>query len=160
MNWYVLFIAAAFPLIVGAFWYNQKVFGGALKKLSGQSSDAANAGHSALVYIMTYILGLFLASQMMSIVNHQMHIFSIFANDPNAKETGSDMMIFMEKYGKNFRSFGHGVFHGFFSSIIFVLPILGVIALFEKKGWKYIFIHTGYWAFTMMLMGGLIAAML
>ena len=60
--------------------------------------------------------------------------------------------------GTAFRTFGHGALHGFFTGLFIVLPILGTNALFEQKGWKYVWINTGYWAITLMLMGGLICA--
>ncbi|MEM1124806.1 MAG: DUF1761 domain-containing protein, partial [Bacteroidota bacterium] len=31
-------------------------------------------------------------------------------------------------------------------------------ALFERRGWKYIWIHTGYWFITLALIGGLLCA--
>ncbi len=159
-NWYILLVAAVIPLFTGAIWYNAKVFGGALKKISGANAEGEKGGHKPIIYILAYVLGLFLAVQMMTITIHQMHVFSLFDGVANAKEPGSDLMILMEKYGHNFRSFGHGAFHGILSSVFFVLPVVGIIALFEKKGGKYIFIHTGYWAITMMLMGGLICHMM
>ena len=61
-------------------------------------------------------------------------------------------------YALEHRSFSHGAFHGVLDSIFFVLPVLGINALLERKGAKYIFINLGYWAVTLALMGGLICA--
>ena len=158
MNWYVLFIAAAIPLVTGAIWYNPKVLGNGWMKAYGFDPEKAKGSNMVLIFALTYLLSFFLAAQLMSLVVHQVHIFSIFANDPTAKDAGSEMMMFMEKHGKEFRTFKHGAFHGFLSTIMFVLPVIGITSLFERRGAKYIFIHVGYFALTLMLMGGLICA--
>jgi hypothetical protein len=54
------------------------------------------------------------------------------------------------------RSFGHGALHGAIGAIFFVLPVLGINALFERKGWKYILINVGYWVVTLTIMGAII----
>lgn len=58
-----------------------------------------------------------------------------------------------------FRTFKHGSFHGIIGAIFFALPILGINALFERRGAKYIFLHLGYWVITMALMGGVICGL-
>jgi len=37
-----------------------------------------------------------------------------------------------------------------------VLPVMGVNALFERKGFKYIAINVGFWTVSLALMGGII----
>jgi hypothetical protein len=44
------------------------------------------------------------------------------------------------------------------SGLFFAFPIVGINGLFERKSWKYIFIHAGYWMLTLMLMGGIVCA--
>jgi cytochrome b561 len=68
------------------------------------------------------------------------------------------MMVFMEKYGKLYRTFKHGAFHGVLAGIFFAMPITGIVALYERRSAKYIFVHVGYWTLTMALMGGVICA--
>jgi hypothetical protein len=36
------------------------------------------------------------------------------------------------------------------------LPIIGINALFERRGFKYIAINVGYWVVSMAIMGGII----
>jgi len=38
------------------------------------------------------------------------------------------------------------------------LPIVGIPALFERKGFNYIAINAGYWIVSMALMGGVLCA--
>jgi hypothetical protein len=45
---------------------------------------------------------------------------------------------FMADYGTAFRTFKHGLLHGFYGCFFFLaLPIIGTNALFEKRSWKY-----------------------
>jgi hypothetical protein len=156
MNWYILPIAALIPLFTGFIWYNEKVFGKAWMSASGFDPSKADGSKMGKIFALTYFFGLLLAVQIMTLVIHQTHIGSIFAEIPGSDQPGSDMMVFMEKYGKLYRTFKHGVFHGVLSGIFFSLPVVGIIALFERKSAKYIFVHVGYWTLTIALMGGVI----
>ena len=49
-----------------------------------------------------------------------------------------------------------GLYMDFIAGLFFALPIIGVISLFERKGFKYIAIHAGYWTLTLTLMGGIL----
>ncbi len=93
---------------------------------------------------------------------HQLHLFSIVADEPNAMVTGSEannaVLDFMSKYGNNFRTFKHGAFHGFLAGLFLATPILTVNALFERKKFKYIAINAGYWIVSFMIMGGVLCA--
>jgi hypothetical protein len=122
--------------------------------------DPSRAGGAGIVKIsmLTYLFGLFLSLQLIYAVVHQAHVGSIFAEIPGANEQGSDMMVFLEKYGDLFRSFKHGAFHGFITGFFYSLAIVGSVSLYERKSAKYIFVHVGYWAVTMSLMGGVIGA--
>ena len=64
------------------------------------------------------------------------------------------MKHFFETYGNRFRTFKHGALHGTIAALFFSLPILGTMSLFERKGFRYIAIHVGYWVVTLALMGG------
>jgi hypothetical protein len=66
-------------------------------------------------------------------------------------------MAFMTSYGSEFRTFGHGALHGFITSLFIVFPPLATNALFERKSWTYIFINYGYWAVSLIIMGGIIS---
>ena len=63
---------------------------------------------------------------------------------------------YMSKYGDRFRTFGHGLLHGMLLGITIALPVIGVNALFEQKGFKYIAINAGFWIVCMGIMGGII----
>jgi hypothetical protein len=86
----------------------------------------------------------------------------MLADQPALKEPNSDLAktvnSLMTQYGSNFRTFKHGAFHGVLMSIFMVLPTIGINAIFERKSFKYVFVHLGYWAITMGLMAGFICA--
>jgi hypothetical protein len=65
---------------------------------------------------------------------------------------------FMADYGTAFRTFKHGALHGFMTGLFFAFPMLAINGLFERKSWKYIFVHAGYWILTLTIMGGIICA--
>lgn len=156
-----LLLSALIPLIIGFIWYNKALFGNAWMRVSGTTEEKMKSGNMAVIFILTYVMGFLISVVMMMLVIHQMHIGSVFqgmpgAEDPNS-ELGKYMADFMEKYGNNFRTFKHGAFHGFGTALLFATPVISIIAMFERRGFKYIAIHAGYWIVTLMLMGGLIS---
>ncbi len=160
INWIALLVAALVPLIVGMIWYSQKGFGSAWMKAADISADKMQGANMPLIFGLVYLLSFFMALSLNFVVIHQMHLFSVLADEPGVMDKGSEVNAmltnFMDKYGNNFRTFKHGAFHGFLNSITFALPIVSVAALFERRGAKYIAIHAGYWAVTMAIMGGII----
>jgi hypothetical protein len=83
-------------------------------------------------------------------------------SEPGIKEPGSaiyelykDLMV---RFGDNFRTFKHGAFHGLIAGVTLAFPLIAINALFEMKSFKYIFINSGYWTLSLILMGGLICA--
>lgn len=158
-NWWVIFVAALIPLLTGSIWYSKALFYNTLKRLDNRQQDLK---HSPLIFILTYVLGILLAFGLVPITIHQFHILSVFANDPAAKQPGSELYQYIQdfftQYGSNFRTFKHGAFHGALSGIFVALPIISITSMFEGKGFKYIAIHAGYWILNMALMGGLICA--
>lgn len=142
-------------MITGFIWYNPKVFGTAWMKVAAMTEEKMKGGNMPVIFIVSYILSVMLASAVMTAVIHQFGVSSLVGGNPELLTTGVGG-DFMAEYGNNFRTFGHGAFHGTILGIFFVLPVLGTNALFERKGGKYIFINVGYWTLTLALMGGVI----
>jgi hypothetical protein len=136
------------------------VFGKAWLKSIKSTEEDLKGRKMLLVFGLCYLFSLMLSIALMPMVIHQMHMFSVFANDATMKDPNSASSLyvknFFDLYGTNFRTFKHGAFHGALASLFFALPIIGIIALFEKKTFKYVAIHTGYWLVTLALMGGVI----
>jgi len=157
LNFWLIFVAGLIPLITGFIWYHPKIFGNAWMRSAGLTEDSLKGGKMGLIFGLTYLFGCILASALMTIVIHQMGFSSALQGDTSA-ETAAYMKQFFETYGNRFRTFKHGALHGTISGLFIAMPVLGICALFERKNFKYIAIHTGYWMLTMALMGGVLCA--
>ena len=136
MNFYVLFLAALVPMVIGFVWYGP-LFGNAWMKEMGFTKESLAGTNMFKILIISYVFSLFIASFLMFVVIHQSGIYSTLAGEPGFNEkTGEGFAFFQDfinTYGDRFRTFGHGALHGVITSIFFVLPILSIVALFEKK---------------------------
>ncbi len=161
-NWIILLIASVIPMILGFIWYHPKVFGTAWMKTSGVDQEKMKGANMGMIFSLSFIFSFFIAMSLQYVVIHQNHVWSIFANDPGMKDPNSAVSLyvkdFMDKYGNNFRTFKHGVIHGVITGIFLIFPIMAINALFERKGFKYIFINAGYWIVSLAIMGGIICA--
>ena len=160
MNYAVVFLTALIPLFVGFIYYNEKTFGKAWMTASGMTSERARSNNMIKVFSLTYLLSVFIATILMAVTIHQTHLFSILANEPGLKDPNSEIgkffADFMAKYGNNFRTFKHGVFHGVIFTIMLIMPVIGINAIFERRSFKYVALHIGFWLISIGLMGGCI----
>ena len=151
-NIVALFVSALIPLVVGSIYYHKKVLGTSWMKVSGMTDEKIAKANMAVTFGATYLFAVMVAFVLSAMVIHQNGVASLFFEDfenPLYKQI-------LEQKKDAFRTFGHGALHGFMASLFFALPVIGTNALFEQRGWKYIFIHWGYWAITLLLMGGVI----
>ncbi len=159
-NFLILLLSALIPLIIGFVWYHPKVFGTIWMESTGLTADSMQGANMAKIFIITFIMGFLAAIAIQFMVIHQFHYYSILANEKGINDPtspiGMEMKTFMDKYGHNFRSFKHGALHGTIVGIFFVLPLVTINSLFERRGFKYIAVTVGYWTVTIALMGGLI----
>ena len=162
INFWMYFVAALIPMIVGFIYYNPKVVGGAWMKVNGFTEESLQKGNMALILVLSFILSILLSMSMANISIHQGAVAALLM--PELLESGSEAQnqfsSLMDQYGDKYRTFGHGAIHGLFFTIFVVLPIIAINAMFERRGWKYIWIHTGYWAISLTLMAGLLCATL
>ncbi len=155
-------VAALVPLMLGFIWYSDKAFGPAWQRTAGLDPEKLKTGNMAVTLISALVLSFLLSIALTQLVIHQNALPGLFnvkgANPTPESEEGQFLKMFTEKYGMIHRTFTHGMVHGILYSILIVLPIVGINALFEKRGWKYIMIHFGYWLICLALMGGIICA--
>lgn len=160
INFVAVLVAALVPMIMGFIWYNPKTFGTVWMRESNVNMNDGKKMNMPLIYFLCFVLSFILAMAMNFIVIHQMHFFSMLANDPSLAVEGSELNTFfkttMEKYGSNFRTFKHGALHGTMSAVTVVLPIIATSGMFERKSAKYIFVNWGYWAICFAIMGGIV----
>ena len=157
-NFYMYFVVALVPLVLGFIYYNPKVLGTAWMKACGFTEEDLKGGNMAMTFILSYIFAVMLAFILGSLVIHQSGVYSMLM--PGVMESGSaEQTVFndlMANYGGAFRTFSHGAAHGFFLSLFLVFPIFATNSMFEKKGWKYVWINMGYWTICLIIMGGIL----
>lgn len=162
MNFYAILVAALVPTAIGFIWYHPKVFGTLWMKENGFTEEGLKTGNFLLIVGISLLFSFMLSFFSTTLFIHQLHVGSVFQGMPGLEdpstELGAYYADFMSKYGNNFRTFKHGLLHGAISSIFLVLPIIGINALYERKSFKYILMHLGFWMVTLMLMGGIISA--
>lgn len=162
MNFIVILVTALVPMVMGFIWYNPKTLGTAWMQAAGVTEEKMKGANMGVVFGLSFLFSVMLAMAVNTLVIHQNHLYSILLNEPGFGDPNSDLGMyitsFMEKYGNNFRTFKHGALHGFLGGLFFAFPILATNAMFERKGWKYIWINTGYWTITLTLMGGILCA--
>ena len=161
-NFYMFFIAGIIPMIVGAAYYSPMLAGNSWMKVNGFNEKDLEGGNMLAIFGGAYFLSVIVSFALSGIVIHQTSTYQL--GIPEVFEAGSQAQIqmvqFMKTFGNSHRNFGHGAAHGALITIFFILPILGIISLFERRGWKYVFIHFGYWLITLTLVGGLLCATL
>lgn len=159
MNFLIFFLAALVPMVIGFVWYGP-LFGNAWMKELGFTKESLQGGNMFLILGLSYVFSLFIAMFLLPATIHQMGVYSTLAGEPGfAEQTGDAFAYFQDflaNYGDRFRTFKHGALHGAISGLFLALPILAIIALFERKSVKYVAIHAGYWIVTLAIMGGLI----
>jgi len=160
LNYYVPFLAALIPMAVGAIYYSPALAGNAWMKASGVTKEQAESGNMALIFGLAYFFSLMIAGFLIGFTIHQSNVISLFVGAEEvgiaAAESQAFVEGFMEKYGHLHRNFGHGAVHGGVAAVFFALPLISINSLFERRGWKYVGIHFGYWFITLILMGGVI----
>jgi len=158
MNFMVLALVAFLPLVLSLVWYHPRIFGTAIESThsDSHSSKMPNKFIMALLGVaLSYMLSVFLSLN----VIHQYALNSIVMG-PELQDPTSEASIWLKeslaKYGKNYRTFGHGAFHGFLTALFFALPIVALEAVQHHRNLKYVAIQIGYWIVSLTLMGGFI----
>lgn len=156
MNFQSLFVAALVTLFIGFVWYHPKVFGTIWMKEAGLTEDQLKTGNMLKIFGLTYVFSLLIASIEMTLTIHQMGALGMVGGPSKVNEVLPSFTAFMADYGTAFRTYKHGALHGFISGLFFAFPMIAINGLFERKSWKYIFIHSGYWIITLTTMGAII----
>lgn len=161
-NWWIYLLTALIPMIIGSIYYSPKVAGNAWMKTNGFTEESLEGANMAVILGISYVLSIFISMAMAQLCIHQGGVAQLMM--PEMLESGSAAQTtfndLMNTYGHKYRTFGHGALHGFFSTIFFILPIIAINAMFERRGWKYVWIHVGYWAISLSLIGGIVSQFL
>ncbi len=154
INFLAILFAAFVPLVTGFIWYSPKVLGKMWMREAGLTGDKMKGANRGVIFIAAIILSFLMGFFLQMVTIHQFGAVGMVGGDPDLAKPS--FTAFMHDYGDAFRSFGHGALHSLIAGIFFVFPVIAINAIFERKSWKYIFINTGYWVITIVIMGGII----
>lgn len=160
INFIAIIASSLVPIIIGFVWYNPKTLGTAWAKAAEVTDEKMKGANLGLIFGLSILFSFMLAFVLQSAVIHQFGLFSLLQNQPGMTEkpiTNPDYLNMMAKYGTNFRTYKHGALHGIIMGLFFVLPVLGINALFERKGFKYIAINVGFWTICLGIMGAILS---
>jgi hypothetical protein len=164
-NFWLIFLIALVPMAVGAVYYGP-LFGKVWQRESGVTDEQMANANMLKIFGLSYVFSFLFAMFLSSIVVHQTGLSGLFGMLPEWTESGSalwqDLNQLDEKWGMYTRHlhFGHGALHGGIGAIFIIAPVIFINGLFERKSWKYMLIHVGYWFISMILMGGLVCEFL
>lgn len=156
MNWIAIFVSALTTLVIGFIWYSPKVFGTAWMNENGFTQEELQKGNMLKIFGLTYIFSILIVTVEMSLTIHQSGAMGMIGGPMKINEALPSFQAFMNDYGTAFRTFKHGALHGFISGLFFAFPIIAINGLFERKSWKYIFIHAGFWMVCLTVIGSII----
>lgn len=154
INFVSVIVAALTTLLVGMLWYSEKMFGKIWMKEAGLIEEDLKKGNMLKIFGLTFLFSILLAFIMQVLVIHQFGAMGMIGGDET--KALPSYIAFMADYGTAFRTFKHGAIHGFMTGVFLALPIIAINGLFERKSWKYILIHAGYWIVTLTVMGAII----
>lgn len=150
-------IAAVAALFIGALWYHPEYgFGIPWMRAAEMTEERMKKGNIAVIFILALLFAALLSVLLAQFTNHQFGALSLAGGDPELAKPSYE--AFIADYGNAHRTFGHGALHGAIFGVLGALPIIGTIALLERRSAKYIFIHVGYWIVTLSIMGGILCA--
>lgn len=155
INFLALFVAALSTLVVGSVWYGP-LFGKVWMKENGFTEEELKQGSMVKIFGLTFVFSLFFALMMHFLCIHQFGPLGMIGGPDFIETAKPSYAAFMTDYGDAFRTYKHGALHGFMSGLFLALPLVGINGLFERKSWKYIFIHAGYWTVVMTIMGAIV----
>ena len=123
VNWLAVVAAAVATFVLGGLWYSPALFGRAWMTASGVDETRIRTGNKAMIFGLALVFSLVMSANL-----------AMFLAD--AKTTTS-----------------WGATAGFLAGFGWVALAIAIIALFERRSWKYIFINGGYMTVAFVVMG-------
>jgi Protein of unknown function (DUF1761) len=140
INWLAMLVATLLPMIIGFVYFHPKVLGGVWMRANGFTLESIGAGPKPILYLLCLFLSFLLAFW------QRVQFF-----DPH--QTSIDF----EGNPHNYATFGHGAVHGIGYGLLLVLPILGTLAVFEKRPLSWVLTNWGYWMLTLIAMSAVLS---
>ena len=151
-NFIVILAAALIPFLVAIPWFHKSLFGGEKwHAMTDMSAEKAATPVSPIKLMLSIVLNVFISFGMYILAIHESGVFGMVGGDTELMKTGS-AAAFLAEYGGQYHTFQHGLAHGLAATLLFVLPVLGYVVIFEKKSAKYFWVYLAYWWISLTLM--------
>jgi len=150
-NFPVVLASALIPFLVATVWFHKSLFGGEKWHSMADMPEEKATPVKPLKLVLSIFLNVFLAFGMYLFSIHETGVFGMVGGETELMKTGT-AAAFLAEYGGRFHTWTHGLAHGLGATLFYVLPILGYVAIFEKKSIKYFFVYLTYWLITLKLM--------
>jgi hypothetical protein len=121
-------VAAILPFALGGLWYSPVLFGKAWMKENRLTDDDIVKGNQAKIFGLSFLFFLLMSANL-----------AAFLSTPE-----TDLSF--------------GVLAGFLAGFGWVALSVSIIALFERRSWKYMMINGSYMVIAFMLMGAVLGA--
>lgn len=151
-------------MALGFIWYHPKVLSTVWMTETGLTEEKMKASNMALIFGISFILAFMLSLAVTNQVIYQLSVDGALyyaMKDPARKDAAvaiSNQFKEAGVYASDGRSIKDGLIHGIIAALFFMLPILATNAMFERKSFKYIFLHAGFWIICLSIMGGIVCA--
>jgi hypothetical protein len=123
VNWLAVVVAASSTYALGGLWYSPVLFGRVWMAENNLTDEKLRNGNIAKIFGLSFVFSLLMSANL-----------AMFLAEP--KTTAS-----------------WGATAGFLAGFGWVALGIAIVALFERKSWKYIFINAGYMTVAFVLMG-------
>ena len=163
INLYATLTAALVPLTLGIIWYHPRVFGKIWMKGAGLDTSSVQPRNWLALFAGLFLLSFILSFLMNIIAFHDEFIRGALYKLPDeaiqpGTEAGNWLAYYTTHLSDTNRTFGHGAYHAaFIVGLYTVLPVLAYIGLMERRSFKYVAVHVGFWVISVALMGGVVA---
>lgn len=128
LNPWAILVAAASNFVIGGLWFSPLLFGRAWMKANGFTEDDLKKGSPAVIFGVSFFFCLVMAANL-----------AAFLATPETTLTW-------------------GITAGVLAGLGFATLGLGVVALFERRPWSYIFVNGGYLTVSFAVMGAILGA--
>ena len=128
LNWMAVVVAAISTFLLGGLWYSPALLGKAWMRACGFNQEDLKRGSTGQIFGLSFLFSLLMAANL-----------AMFLND--AKTTAA-----------------WGATAGFLAGFGWVALSIAIIALFERRNWRYILINGGYMTVAFVLMGLILGA--
>lgn len=134
INWLAILVAGISAFMLGGVWYSPALFGNAWMRENNFSVDDVKKSNKAKIFGWSFLFSLIMAANL-----------GMFLADPAQPGCGPKTDLVW------------GLTAGALAGL-WIFCGLAIVALFEIRSWRYIFINGGYCLVALALMGAIIGA--